>query len=1379
MKAGMRRWLLRTGGWVTALALASVSLAEAQQSSVGGVVTDEATGQPLEAARVLLNGPNRIETTNQEGRYHFRNVAPGSYAVRVLRLGYRPATDTANVAPGETVALDFALTGAPVQLDEIVTTATGEQRKLEVANAVSTIDAARIAEESPITEFGNLLSGRAAGVQVQKSGGTTGTGTRIRIRGSNSVSLSNEPLYYIDGVRMESNPTSSSLDIGGFGQGVGAGPSRINDLNPEDIESIEIVKGPAAATLYGIQASNGVVRITTKRGRAGKARWNLYSEVGAVTDHNTYPINFNGRDADNPDFDGFCTLQFELDGFCAQDSVSQFSPLDDPFTSPLKAGFRQQYGANVSGGNELLTYYLSADYEDEDGVYRLPRFEEDSIRADRGFVPDNQIRPNTLERVSLRANVGANVHANADIQANVGYTSSDTRFVENDNSFLTITGSAEASGVPFDFNRGWFFTPAELFAELANQGTERFIGGLTGNWRPTSWLSTRATLGYDVTNRTDVQFFPTGQVADYLQNRLGVRSDNRFQTTQTSVDLAATARFRLNPRLASKTSVGAQFYRDLVNGTFATGRILPAGSETITGAGVTEAREETIESRSLGTYVEQEFGFKERLFVTGALRFDDNSAFGRNFDATVYPKASVSWLISDEPFFGESSFLSTLRFRGAVGVSGQQPGTTDALRYYTPVAGKRANVAGTGVTFANLGNPGLKPERSREIELGFDASMLNDRVSMEFTYFTKTTRDALIERNVSPDSGRVRVAVLQPGRAPELRRRAGDQHPGHRRAQHGLGPVAERIGLQQPPDRAGRGRRADRLRLRTPAPRRGLSARRVLGSADHRLRRRQRQRHHRGRRSHRGRHGGLPRPRAAQQGSVAQQRPHAVRRDGSDRHPVRLPRRPLHRQRDRVVPLHPGLQLPRAQRPHGAAGGAGRAQAVVNEAHRVGLLRARLVHQAARALAHAVRARCLGPELPRQPPESHACRPQSVDHHRLLRCGSRGQCLRAGQLRHQRLRVAAAGAVLDRADQRRLLRAETMHRAILSPSLLLVAACGLLDTNQPDIVEPGDVGSPAGAEALYVGAISDFALAHDGDGDLNIGVTDGHVLESGLMADEFVLSTTPPTQQEIDQRRIFTNNSTLFAYYHYLHRARAAAETAAEALREFGPAPDEDPRIGEMQSLAGFSRIYLGEAFCAGVAFSRLEGDETVFGEPQTTAEIFQSAVNLFDAALAEPGTNLVDSDAALETFILASIGKARALLNLGDAAGAAAAVATVPTDFAYITEHADSPARLQNAIYGYSVGFLWSLSDLEGDNGLPYRTAEDPRVPFEDTEDVGLDGTTPQFNLLKYEGFDSPVIIAGGVEARLIEAEAQLAGGDIPGMTGTLNEPARPRGSR
>ena len=770
MHAGMRQKIFGAGVVLGALALGlGTAPASAQQGAIEGAVTDKATGQPLEAARVVITGTNRIEATSRDGHYRFRGVADGSFQVRVLRLGYKPVTDTANVAPGETVTLDFAMEPAPVQLDEIVTTVTGEQRKLEVANAVSTIDAAAVAQEAPITEFGDLLSGRAAGVTVQKSGGTTGTGTRIRIRGSNSVSLSNEPLYYIDGIRMESAPTSSSLDIGGFGQGLGAAPSRINDINPDDIESIEIVKGPAAATLYGIQASNGVVRITTKRGRAGKARWNLFSEVGGVHDGNTYPINYNGRDSTqatgiDQGWDGFCIVQFSLDGTCTQTSVSTFSPLNDPSTTPLKTGLRQQYGANVSGGNELLTYFLSGDYESEDGVFHIPQAEEDSVLGADGVIPRNQVRPNGLTRVNLRANVGANVATNADMTATVNYISSDARFVENDNSFLTITGSGEASGVPEDVNRGWFFIPAELFNELASQGTERFIGGLTGNWRPSSWLSVRSTLGYDVTNREDIQFFPTGKVADYLEKRLGEKHDNRFQSSQTSVDLAATARFKLSPSVGSKTSIGGQFYRDKTTGNLAAGFILPGGSETISGAGRTEASDTTLESRSVGSYVEQEFALKERLFVTGALRFDDNSAFGQNFNATAYPKASVSWLMSDEPFFHKGSLLSTLRLRGAFGVSGQQPGTTDALRYYSPVAGKKNGVGLTGVSFGNLGNVDLKPERSREVELGLDASMLKERVSLEFTYFNKLTKDALIQRNVDPSAGASDVQFFNLGR---------------------------------------------------------------------------------------------------------------------------------------------------------------------------------------------------------------------------------------------------------------------------------------------------------------------------------------------------------------------------------------------------------------------------------------------------------------------------------------------------------------------------------------------------------------------------------------------------------------------------------------
>ncbi|HEU4524887.1 MAG TPA: hypothetical protein VFR62_07680 [Gemmatimonadales bacterium] len=346
-----------------------------------------------------------------------------------------------------------------------------------------------------------------------------------------------------------------------------------------------------------------------------------------------------------------------------------------------------------------------------------------------------------------------------------------------------------------------------------------------------------------------------------------------------------------------------------------------------------------------------------------------------------------------------------------------------------------------------------------------------------------------------------------------------------------------------------------------------------------------------------------------------------------------------------------------------------------------------------------------------------------------------------------------------------------------SASMLLVAALvlstgcdGLLDTDQPNIVEPDDVESEAGALARRVGAISDFAFAQDGDGTM---FEDGHILLSGLMSDEFMLSTTPPTEQEIDQRRVFENNSTLYDMFHNLHRARAAAEGAAVALRELRAEPDADNFIGEMLSLAGFSYIYFGESFCSGVPFSRLEGDQVVYGAPQTTDEMFQTAVARFDAALAEPGVQLeLDPESGLEPEIthLAAVGKARALLNRGLFAEAAAAVVDVPTEFQYVTEHADSPLRLQNAIYSYSIGWLWSVSDLEGDVGLPYRTAEDPRVPFFDEESAGLDNTTPQFTLLKYAEASAPVVVADGIEARLIEAEALLQTSDFGGMTSILN---------
>lgn len=328
---------------------------------------------------------------------------------------------------------------------------------------------------------------------------------------------------------------------------------------------------------------------------------------------------------------------------------------------------------------------------------------------------------------------------------------------------------------------------------------------------------------------------------------------------------------------------------------------------------------------------------------------------------------------------------------------------------------------------------------------------------------------------------------------------------------------------------------------------------------------------------------------------------------------------------------------------------------------------------------------------------------------------------------------------------------------------LLPQACStdrILAVDNPNVIDPSKLNSPAGAAAAYAGAIGDFAYANDGDN----GVIEGQILVTGVMSDEYIDSETFPTRIEYDSRGISERNGTLTTVFRNLQRARVSLEIAAGVLRSYAPAPAS--RISEMLALSAFTKLYSGENYCSGVPFSSF----TTFGQPLTTPQVFNAAIQRFDSVLT---TDTATADSAMR--YLARVGKARALLDLALFDSAAAVVAPVSLSFKYLTTHTAFTNREYNGLHvfnsGASVGGTgrFSVSDKEGINGLNFRSAGDPRVVTVQ-QGLGFDGSTPLFALQKYAANNSPAVVADGIEAQLIVAEAQLRKGLYANWLTTLN---------
>lgn len=673
---------------------------------IRGTVKDAATRLPLGSVQVGVAANGMGTITNDRGEYLIDNVPPGTYPVVARIIGYRELTRSVTVGDGQTVTADFALQRSALKLNEVVVTGTaGGAKRREIGNAISEIDVSDIA--GPVTSVDNLLQGRKPGLTVTGNTGQVGGGASIRLRGNVSATQSNQPLIYIDGVRVRSDGyPKNTFPVGYSGNSDNTVYSPLNDINPADIARVEVVKGPAATTLYGSEASAGVIQIFTKRGRAGETRWTFQTDQSLSQVRPFGPTEgFDGKPLVVPD-----------------DEVDPYGTPSYMYLEPwLGTGYGQKYNLSVAGGRESLRYYLSGSDNIVKGVLPNDKEHQYSVRGNLSMTP--------LEDLTL--------------QWNTGYSNNSLRKTPTGGTAAGLTLNA------FRRDRNYFGNedPAVISQVLRfelDSYVDHFTTGATATYTPLTWLTNRLTVGYDLAQQETRNIMPYG----FITTPKGQTSDQRWANRTLTFDYVSTLSFHLPLGVGSDFSLGAQSVTTDETSTTAASLDLPGpGVPTVSTGATSLGFEDRLHVVNAGFFLQNIFNVKDRYYLTAGVRFDGNSAFGSGLGLQAYPKASISYIVSDEPFWNES--LGTLKLRAAYGVAGRSPGAFDAVRTWDPSSW------GGQVAFLprNLGNANLGPEKTGELELGFDASLLNERLSLGFTYYRRRTNGALFSVRRPPSEG--------------------------------------------------------------------------------------------------------------------------------------------------------------------------------------------------------------------------------------------------------------------------------------------------------------------------------------------------------------------------------------------------------------------------------------------------------------------------------------------------------------------------------------------------------------------------------------------------------------------------------------------------
>ena len=728
------------------------AMAQGTTAIIEGRITDATSTRPLENVQVTIDGTTLGAMTNAQGTYRITGVpvpaGSATVTLRVRAIGYTRETRIVPVSAGQTAKRDVAVTVSAVQLNQVVVTGSGQ--KTEVKRLGNTVAVIIPPANAPINDMSNLLTAREPGVSGLVSGGLSGEGAKIRIRGNASLSQSNEPIIFVDGVRINSG--------GGYGIGNGGGgsPSRIDDIDPSTIERVEVLKGAAAATLYGTEASNGVIQFFTKTGSSGTPRWSAALQQDGV--------DFGNRVAPNS---GYARTQARADSLATYWNKPGLKAFE-VFEVPVFRDYFQETGRGntlstaVQGGGTNLTYFASGRYFFEDGPFG---------GADFGPARDQ------ARRIQTSANLSLVPTQKLRLKFNNSYFNTNNKSPENNNNIYgvnslsymarpelancnasTYLSPGRCSGPGNPFGNQAFATAREALQVTNETGTQRYVGILDGSYAQSQNLTLSSTVGFDYSAQRDFGFSPFGYNVDLFTSNNPDGSRQTFSSGTRVLTLDGKVAYNRNfgDSWTTATVGGLQVFNNRTTTQTGASTSFPGPGIEVVGAGGLNITvgESFITTVNGGYFAQTQVGWHDWIFGTAGGRYDFSSAFGKSAGGVFYPKVSLSVVPSDRKSWS-STMIPTLRLRAAVGRSGRQPGAFDQFTTFSPLV----TSLGSGLLPSQLGNAGLRPEVSTEIEGGFEAGVLDNRLGIEFTYWKRSVADALVPRTFA-QSGGFRLAQL-------------------------------------------------------------------------------------------------------------------------------------------------------------------------------------------------------------------------------------------------------------------------------------------------------------------------------------------------------------------------------------------------------------------------------------------------------------------------------------------------------------------------------------------------------------------------------------------------------------------------------------------